>query len=42
MTASVEIRGVTKRFGQLAALSDVSLAIAAGEFAVLLGPSGCG
>jgi len=43
--ASVELRGVTKRYGtpqQGAAVSDVSLAIAPGEFFCLLGPSGCG
>ncbi len=33
---------VTKRFGSVAAVSDVSLDIAAGEFFSLLGPSGCG
>jgi len=39
---SVEIRGVTKRFGEMAAVDDVSLAIGRGEFFALLGPSGCG
>jgi spermidine/putrescine ABC transporter ATP-binding subunit len=38
----IEIDGVTKRFGALAAVDDVSLAIAEGEFFGLLGPSGCG
>ena len=33
---------LTKRFGALAAVDDVSLAIAPGTFVCLLGPSGCG
>lgn len=42
MSARVELRGVTKRFGAVEAVKDVSLDIAAGEFITLLGPSGCG
>ena len=43
MTASlVELRSVTKRFGDFVAVDDVSLAIAAGEFLTLLGASGSG
>ena len=38
----LEFRNVTKRFGQVTAVDDVSLAIAEGEFFALLGPSGCG
>jgi putative spermidine/putrescine transport system ATP-binding protein len=40
--AAVRFEGVTKRFGEVAALNDVSLAIGQGEFMTLLGPSGCG
>ena len=40
--ASVELRGLTKRFGSVAAVDDVSLRIEHGLLACLLGPSGCG
>jgi spermidine/putrescine transport system ATP-binding protein len=40
--ALLEIRNVTRRFGALAAVDKVSIAIEAGEFFTLLGPSGCG
>lgn len=39
---AVAIRGLTRTFGSIVALSEVSLAVAEGEFVVLLGPSGCG
>jgi sulfate transport system ATP-binding protein len=39
---SIEVRGVSKMFGQHKALRDVSLAINAGELLALLGPSGSG
>jgi ABC-type lipoprotein export system ATPase subunit len=39
---AVEFVGVTKRFGDVVAVNDVSLAIEDGEFFSLLGPSGCG
>lgn len=42
MTADVDIRGVSQRYGTATVLDDVTLHIAAGEFVVLLGPSGCG
>jgi putrescine transport system ATP-binding protein len=38
----VRFEGVTRRFGALTAVDDVSLDIAGGEFLALLGPSGCG
>lgn len=38
----VRLINVTKRFGDVVAVCDVSLAIAPGEFFFILGPSGCG
>ena len=39
---SIEIRNVSKNFGDFRALKDVSLHIDSGELVALLGPSGCG
>ena len=39
---SVELRGVTKRFGDYTAVDALDLEIGSGEFFTLLGPSGCG
>src|SRR5438132_408714 len=39
---SIEIRNVSKHFGDFQALGDVSLDIESGELIALLGPSGCG
>ncbi|MFO1314569.1 MAG: ABC transporter ATP-binding protein [Burkholderiales bacterium] len=40
--ASIEVDRVTKRFGDVVAVGDVSFTIAAGTLVTLLGPSGCG
>ena len=40
--ASVELRGLTKRYGEVAVVDDVSLTIEHGRLVCLLGPSGCG
>jgi sulfate transport system ATP-binding protein len=39
---SIEIRNVSKQFGDFHALRDVSLDVSSGELVALLGPSGCG
>ena len=40
--ASVEFRQVTKRYGTVAAVDDISFVIEPGQLVALLGPSGCG
>lgn len=40
--ASLDIAGVTKRYGDVTAVDDISLNISPGEFITLLGPSGSG
>ena len=39
---AVELRHVTKRFGAVTALDDISFSASEGEFVAFLGPSGCG
>ena len=41
-SGSVELRGLTKRFEDSAAVDGIDLSIQPGEFFSLLGPSGCG
>src|SRR5213075_1005189 len=41
-TAHVRVSHVTKRFGGITAVDDVSFEVPKGTFATLLGPSGCG
>jgi ABC-type Fe3+/spermidine/putrescine transport system ATPase subunit len=38
----LEVRDLTKRYGNLVAVEDLSFRIEPGEFTTLLGPSGCG
>ncbi|QIB35223.1 ABC transporter ATP-binding protein [Ancylobacter pratisalsi] len=40
--AVLELQNITKRFGGVAAVDDVSFEVARGEIVALLGPSGCG
>src|SRR5271169_4084266 len=40
--ALLELRNVTRRFGDFIAVDSINLSIEAGEFFTLLGPSGCG
>src|SRR5690349_11880123 len=42
MTNLLEVSGLSKHFGQIAALSDVAFHVAAGEVLGLIGPNGSG
>ncbi len=42
MTAAIEFRGVSRTYGEVRAVDDVSLAVESGEFFAMLGPSGSG
>jgi sulfate transport system ATP-binding protein len=39
---AIEVRNITKRFGNFVALDNISLSFQPGELTALLGPSGCG
>ena len=41
-TLALEVEGISKRFGSLQVLSDVSLSVQSGQVKVILGPSGSG
>ena len=40
--ANIELRGVSKQFGDIKVIKDVSLTVEDNEFVVFVGPSGCG
>jgi NitT/TauT family transport system ATP-binding protein len=42
MSASVELRGVSKTYGTLDVVAPIDLTVDAGEIVTVLGPSGCG
>jgi ABC-type Fe3+/spermidine/putrescine transport system ATPase subunit len=39
---TIEMKGITKRFGKVTAAEDVNLRVKDGEYVTILGPSGCG
>jgi ABC-type Fe3+/spermidine/putrescine transport system ATPase subunit len=40
--ASVRLQNLSRRYGKVQALDDLSLELEDGKFVTLLGPSGCG
>jgi ABC-type sugar transport system ATPase subunit len=42
MTAALALKNISKSYGDVPVLDDVSVEAASGDFVVLLGPSGCG
>ncbi|WP_138933806.1 ABC transporter ATP-binding protein [Roseovarius arcticus] len=38
----IQLDGISRRFGSITALADITLSVRQGEFLALLGPSGCG
>jgi ABC-type Fe3+/spermidine/putrescine transport system ATPase subunit len=38
----IEVKSLTKRFGELLVLNDISFNVAQGEFLAIVGPTGCG
>ena len=39
---SIEVKSLTKRYGAVTVIDDLTLRFASGMISVLLGPSGCG
>ena len=42
MAVKIELKGITKRFGNYTAVDNINLVVEPAEFVCLLGPSGCG
>ena len=42
MAPILELKGLSKKYGNQDILRDINVSIDAGEFLVLVGPSGCG
>src|SRR2546423_1186796 len=42
LETAVEVRGATRRFGEVTALEGLDLEVAVGEVVAVVGPSGCG
>ena len=40
--ATLELRGLKKKYGSIYAVDGIDIAIREGEFLAILGPSGCG
>ena len=38
----IELKGLTKKFGEMVVLDDISLTFEKGKTTVIIGPSGCG
>ena len=38
----VQVRNLTKKFGDLLVLNDISFDVRSGEFLCIVGPTGCG
>jgi ABC-type Fe3+/spermidine/putrescine transport system ATPase subunit len=42
MPTNLQVKNLTKRFGKVVAVNDVSFSVETGDYLTLLGPSGCG